>query len=60
MVFMEIAALIKCWERTPEQHKFNPPATEEELLSVEQELGSKLPQSLRFCAKLAGKFLSRS
>ena len=56
MEIMEIAALLKCWERTREHHEFNPPATEEELVSVEQELRRKLPESFRKLYRFSNGF----
>ncbi|MEP7365895.1 MAG: SMI1/KNR4 family protein [Acidobacteriota bacterium] len=44
---MYLATLIRCWQLTAEFHSFNPGATEAEIVSVEQELGLDLPETLR-------------
>ena len=44
---MDLDALIRCWQITSEFHSFKPGATEDEIVSVEQELGFRLPEAVR-------------
>jgi len=44
---MELKELFQAWQLTSSLHSFNPPASEQSLLSVESELGFRIPQPLR-------------